>query len=239
LASWRGGATSPPRYRSPDGPVLPFALPRVVFCVDDNYRCQPRPRRAGLALLKPAALAPFLTGDPVEDVLITTADPRALAPNGTLVLQPRGCAELDVGVTLGVLVRGGPSPVVRGYLPVLDFVRRDVPPNQAYLARSFPTHKVVATEVADELDGEAVLTLTIDGVERQHGTTASMIADVDTLITTIGRHYRAEEEWLLLTGSPAGRPADVDSGWPEPGAQIRGEIQGIGTVHATVAPEGA
>jgi len=219
--------------------VLPFALPRVMFCVDDNYRCQLRPRRAGVALQKPAALQPFLGGEAIDDVLITAVDPRSLVPDGTPVIQPRGCDRLDVGISLAVLVAGGPSPVVRGCFAVLDFARGDVPGNQTYLARSFATHTVVSTTVAPPavLDNELTLALSVDEEELQCGRTASMIADVGSLIRTIGRHYQAEHEWLLLTGSPAGRPADRGTGWLRPGATVCGEIGGVGSVTAQVMAE--
>jgi len=220
--------------------VLPFAVPQVVFCAEDNYRCQTRPRRAGVALLKPAALRPYLSGEAIEDVLITTADPRALVADGTPVIHPRGCTKLDVGVVLGVLVVGGRSPVIRGCFAMLDFVRADVPRNQAYLIRSFPTHKVVSTTMAQPsvLEHELTLTLAIDGKPRQRGTTTSMIANVHSLIEVIARHYRHSSEWLLLTGSPAGRPIDTEAGWVQPGMLVEAEVTDVGTVTARVTAEG-
>jgi len=216
------------------------ATPVAVICAEDNYADQPRPRRAGLALQKPEALGRFLSGAPIEDVLITTADPRALVPSGSAVICPGGCERLDVGVSLAAVVGAGPS--IAGYLAVLDFMRLDVPPTQTYLARSFPTHKVtgapVAAGVVDPASG-LELRLRVDGELRQDSSTAELIATPEELLATISRHYEPRAGDLILTGSPKGRPADTDGPWISPGSVVEGEIAGLGTVAATVVAEDA
>jgi 2-keto-4-pentenoate hydratase/2-oxohepta-3-ene-1,7-dioic acid hydratase in catechol pathway len=215
--------------------VLPFPRPRTLFCLDDNYRCQPRPRRAGLALQRPAALRPFLTGEEIEDVLITAADPDALRPDGAEVLLPRGCDRLDVGVSLGVVTREHPD-AIGGYVVALDFARLDVPPTQAYLARSFPTHKVVSRDVVPDIAWPAAMQMRIDGEVRQQSSTQNMIADVQAIIGTISRRYPLAGD-LIFTGSPAGRPADTEGPFLEAGSVIEATIDGVGSVSATVVSE--
>lgn len=211
----------------------------TLFCVDDNFGDQPAPRRAGLALQRPAVLEPYLTGDPVEDVLITTADPRALVPSGASVLRPRDCERLDVGVTLGAVIGAG-GPTIAAYVPVLDFLRLDVPPTQTYLARSFPTHKVVGTPVpAAKVDPERGLRmrLRIDGALQQDSSTADMIAPPARLVAVIADRCALGPGDLILTGSPGGRPADAAGPWVRTGAVVVGEIDGVGTVSASVISE--
>ena len=213
----------------------------TVFCIDDNFTDQPRPRRAGLALQRPAALQPFLTGAPIEDVLITAADPRALVQSGSTVLCPRRCERLDVGVSLAAVVGDGESRIA-AYVAVLDFMRLDVPQTQTYLARSFPTHKVVGQPVrAGEIEPSASLRirLRVDGEVRQDSSLANMIAAPAQLVDTIGRRYGLRSGDVVLTGSPAGRPADTDGPWIAPGSVVRGEIDGLGTVSARVVEEPA
>lgn len=217
-----------------DVPRAQRALMRTVFCVDDNFSDQPQPRRAGLALQRPAALEQFLTGAPIEEVLITAADPRAVVPSGSLVRCPRGCDRLDVGVSLGVIV--GESRSIAGYVAVLDFMRLDIPQTQTYLARSFPTHKVVGQPVG-QLDPAAAMRLQIDGELRQDSSLSSMIATPLLLVATIARHYELQPGDLVVTGSPAGRPADTDGPWIAPGSVVHGEIAGVGTVVAQVVAE--
>lgn len=212
----------------------------TLFCVDDNFRDQPRPRRAGLALQRPAALRPLLTGAPIEDVLITAADPGAIVRSGASVLRPRRCERLDVGVSLGAIV--GDRATIAAYVAVLDFLRLDVPRTQTYLARSFPTHKVLGRPVgADTIDPSAGLPmrLRVDGEIRQDSTTARMIAAPAQLVATIGRRCPLRSGDLVLTGSPAGRPADSDGPWIAPGSLVAGEIDRVGSVSATVIAEPA
>jgi hypothetical protein len=218
-------------------PVRPTAL----FCADDNYGDQPHPRRAGLALHRPDALRPFLTGAPIEDVLVTAVDPLGLRPSGTTVVRPRGCDRLDVGVSLAAVVGDPYQPRVVGYAVALDFMRLDVPQNQSYLARSFPTHKVISPALVtrDDFDSTANLRLTlrIDGETRQESTTAELIAGPDQLVDLIAQRYRLSSGDLVLTGSPAGRPSDHGGPWLEPGSVVEGEIEGLGTVTAHVEEE--
>lgn len=217
--------------------MLPFERPRVLFCVDDNFRCQTAPRRAGLALAKPAAIQPFLSGAPIEDVLITAADPCALVPDGTEVVRPRGCSQLDVGVSLGVLVEGGTRPAIHGYVTVLDFLRADVPRTQTFLARSFPTHKVVSSVVAPGVARDATVSMSVNSEQRQHGTLSSMIVGVEDLVAAIAHRYAEPGPWLITTGSPQGRPADDRAGWPQAGAAVAGMVDGVGVVRAVVQDE--
>lgn len=221
------------------GAGLP-GTPVAVLCADDNYADQPRPRRAGLSLQRPEAIAPFLTGAPIEDVLITAADPRALVPSGSDVLCPRGCERLDVGVSLAAVV--GQDGGIAAYLPVLDFMRLDVPPTQTYLARSFPTHKVAGQPVAaDALDLSAGLglRLRVDGELRQDSSTARMVATPAELLAAIASRYALQAGDLILSGSPNGRPVDTDGPWISPGSLVEGEIASLGTVSATVVAEDA
>ncbi len=211
--------------------------PTALFCVEDNYRCQPRPRRADLALQRPEVLRPFLHGSPVEDVQITAIDPGSLVVDGSAVICPRGCPGLDVGVTLAVVV--GPGARIAGYAAVLDFARPDVPAIQAYLARSFPTHTVISrwTVPRPASTAEPRLELLIDGRRRQHASTAGMIVCAEELLATIARRYPLRPGDLVLTGSPAGRPIDTGDGWAGPGSRVVGRITGIGTVGVMVVAE--
>jgi 2-keto-4-pentenoate hydratase/2-oxohepta-3-ene-1,7-dioic acid hydratase in catechol pathway len=219
------------------------AVPRILFCTDDNYGDQRRPRRAGLALRRPDALRPFLTGAPIESVLITAADPLALRPSGAHVLRPFDCDRLDVGVSLAAIVGDAQQPRVVGYAVALDFMRLDVPQNQAYLARSFPTHKVVSQTLVTADDfGSALsleLTLRIDGEIFQRSSTSELIAGPDELVTVIARRCELHPGDLVLTGSPYGRPVDRGGPWVKPGSLVEGHIDRIGTVRAQIAQEAA
>jgi 2-keto-4-pentenoate hydratase/2-oxohepta-3-ene-1,7-dioic acid hydratase in catechol pathway len=124
---------------------------------------------------------------------------------------------------------------------MLDFMRLDVPGNQPYLARSFPTHKVISHELVPVRELQSVselpLSLRVDGKTLQQSTTANLIAPPDQLVMTIAKRCRLASGDLVMTGSPGGRPADRDGPWIEPGSLIEGEIPGVGTVTAYVTDE--
>lgn len=225
----------------PDHPIALRALPRQLFCVDDNYRDQPGPRRAGLALHQPDVVCPYLTGAAIEDVLITTADPLALQRSGADVIRPRGCERLDVGVSLVAVVSDGDPPGIAGYAVALDFMRCDVPGHQAYLARSFPTHKVISDVVVDaeEIPSIAglIITLHVNGEVRQRSSTSQMIAGPAELVATISARCDLYPGDLVLTGSPAGRPRDDDGPWLRPGSRIEGAVEGVGRVSCAIVDE--
>lgn len=228
--------------------TLPPSAPRALFAVDDNYRSQPRPRRAGLALQRPAALEPFLLGGPADDVLIIAIDPRSISAGGEPIVCPRGCERLDGGVTLALLigepgrgVRPSALPEVAGVTVAIDVVRRDVPQTQGYLARSGRSHTLIgpALVTLDELPSlsELRLWLTVDGERRQDGSTADMVATPEELVAVIGRRFPLQAGDVVLTGTPAGVALDRGSGWLQPGNVVVAEVEGVGRIESLVVAE--
>lgn len=55
-----------------------------------------------------------------------------------------------------------------------------------------------------ELTLPTTLSLSVDGMERQRGTTADMLWSVDALVAHISELWPLEEGDLILTGTPAG-----------------------------------
>ncbi len=131
------------RDRLPPGdhPALPPVDPGVVLGAEDNFTSQERPRKTGLAAMRPAPLEPFRRPDPSEDVWLVPRDPMSVATVGRPIPLPSGCTKLDAGVTLAAIIGSGCTVV--GYAVALDLVRRDVPVEHAYLARSHPGHTVL------------------------------------------------------------------------------------------------
>jgi 2-keto-4-pentenoate hydratase/2-oxohepta-3-ene-1,7-dioic acid hydratase in catechol pathway len=217
--------------------------PRLLLCVDDNYRCQPRPRRAGLALTRPAVLDGLLPGGPFDDVFITAADPRSLVWEGTPVVIPQGCDRLDVGVSLVARIGSSAECPSVAYSVGLDFVRRDVPAVQPYQARSFPTHKLMSAVAVPAagftFDPLAELVLRVDGETRQRSTLAQMIARPAELVALIAERCELRDGDVVFTGTPNGTALDAGHGWLRAGSVVDAEVSGLGTVTATVRAEDA
>jgi 2-keto-4-pentenoate hydratase/2-oxohepta-3-ene-1,7-dioic acid hydratase in catechol pathway len=79
------------------------------------------------------------------------------------------------------------------------------------------------------------LTLAVNGIVRQSGTTGSMIWSVCEQIALISNILTLEPGDVILTGTPAG--TSIASGsFLSPGDQIDASIEGIGTLSLTIGP---
>jgi 2-keto-4-pentenoate hydratase/2-oxohepta-3-ene-1,7-dioic acid hydratase in catechol pathway len=223
-----------------DAPIhLPLVEPDVVLGAEDNFVSQRQSRKTGLAAMRPAALEPFRRPDAAEDVWLIPRDPRSLASPGQGIIEPRGCAGLDVGVALAVV--SGPGGTVAGYSVALDVIRRDVPVEHAYLARSHPSHTHVAKVLcsANYIDdlGDAELSLRIDGEERQRAPLSEMVVQPATLLRSIYHRYRLPAGALVLMGTPPGTALDRGEGWITEGTVVSATITNIGEVAVVVTGE--
>jgi 2-keto-4-pentenoate hydratase/2-oxohepta-3-ene-1,7-dioic acid hydratase in catechol pathway len=218
----------------------------VVLCAEDNFRTQARPRRTGLAARAVEALRPLLRPGPADDVWILSRDPASVvAPPGPVFL-PFGCSRLDAGVTLALVVGRRADGVTEveaheylaGVAVALDVVRRDVPSEHAFLARSWPTHTPVSREVVPlervgNLD-DLSISFAVDGVERQRASTADMVATAAQLLAVITAWVPLNAGDLVLTGSPPGMAVDTGEGWLASNSRLVAEIERVGRLEVTV-----
>jgi len=119
-----------------------------------------------------------------------------------------------------------------------------VPTEQAFLARSYPTHtpisehRVVWSDVP--LGADCSLQLTVNGGIRQSSSLDSQCASAATLITQIARSIRFSPGDLLLTGTPHGIAFDGSERWLGASDEVVASIEGLGqlTVHVQEEPPG-
>ena len=223
---------------------------RLIICVDDNYVDQKKVRKTGLALNPPAFLSAVIRPGPCPEVWFLPRAAASLSMNRVLI-RPAGCQRLDAGVTLAVELAStiGPGDIsvdeaeaAIGWGRIaLDVVRRELPAEQAFLARSYPTHTPVANvrtrwrEVPKGAD--CALQLFVNGELRQRASLATQRATAAVLLTQIARSVRLSPGDLLLTGTPHGLAFDGSDQWLGPGDNLVASIGGLGEFAVSVEQE--
>ncbi len=244
-AAWELAQGDPAAFhrcdRLPSGhhPMLPPVEPAVVLGAEDNFASQEQSRKTGLAATRPAPLEPFRRSDPSEDVWLVPRDPRSVATTDRPIPLPSGCAKLDAGVALAAIV--GSAGTVAGYGVAIDLVRRDVPPEHAYLARSHPGHTVLGPVLCtpDELGppSHVELTLAVDDQPRQRAPLSDMVVSATTLLDSIHHRCPLDPGDVVLLGTPPGNALDRGEGWISNGNLVRAAISGIGEIEVIVGGE--
>lgn len=207
----------------------PIARPGKIVCIGLNYRDHAEETGASI---------------PSEPVVFMK-DPRTMIGPFDDVLIPRGSAktdwEVELAVVIGATARYLAHPsdaaqVIAGYA-----ISHDVSEREFQLERGgqwdkgkscetfnpFGPDLVPADEVADVQN--LGLRLHVNGVERQNGTTASMIFSVPYLVWYLSQFMVLYPGDVINTGTPAG----VALGLPDhpylcPGDVVELEIDGLG-----------
>lgn len=184
----------------------PIALPvGKVVCIGQNYQdhiaeMQSKTAAEALFFIKPStALCP-------------------LAPAFTIPAG-RGAVhnELEIAVLLSQPLTAASAEQVAaaiwGYSLALDLTLREVQANLKQLGRPWEVAKgfdgacpaagfVPAADIAhpQQLD----FSLSVNGVQRQHGNSANMIRGISQLISEMSQHFTLLPGDMVLTGTPAG-----------------------------------
>lgn len=243
LAAFVGGpARTAPRPLNPAALVAPILYPRKVIGIGDNYA----DHNAGLGkprVDKTAKRPVFFLKPPTTGVVGPGPVP-----------YPAGVAKLDWEVELAVVIgrtvrRIDPAAAagaIAGYTIGIDLSARD----WQFDPRSPVTPDVFGGKAFDGScplgpwivpsalvpDPQALsLTLAVNGIVRQSGTTGGMIWSVCEQVALISNILTLEPGDVILTGTPAG--TGIASGsFLSPGDQIDATIEGIGTLSITIGP---
>ncbi len=190
---------------------------------------------------------------PKEPVLFSKATSCIAGPNDD-VPMPRGSTKLDWEVELGIVIGTRASYVARedalahvaGYCTVNDISERSF---QIERGGTWDKGKgcdgfgpigpwlVTKDEVPNPQDLR--LTLTVDGVVRQNGTTKTMIFDVVEIVSYVSQFMTLEPGDVITTGTPPGVGMGIK---PDPiflkvGETMRVAVEGLGEqVQTVVAP---
>ena len=201
LSALRAGAGAPIELASVRL-LAPVTRPGKLICVGLNY--YEHARESGLPV-------------PAEPLLFMKSPGSIVGPHDPIVLPPES-SQVDWEAELAVVIGSATGPVrpsealacVGGYLVANDVSARDLQARdgQWIRAKSYrlfcPLGPWLTT--ADEGgDGSGRrITLDVNGVRKQDGTTSDLVADVAHIISYVSAITDLEPGDLVLTGTPAG-----------------------------------
>ncbi len=215
----------------------PFGRPHQILCIGLNYTDHAAE-----------------TGQPVpvEPILFTKSPNTLVGPNDG-VRTPRGSTKLDWEVELGIVIGRRTSyttgeteaeSAIAGYVLVNDVSERAFQMERAgqwskgKSAETFnPAGPWLATrdEIADVL--ALGMSLDVNGVRRQTGSTATMIFPPAAIVHYLSQFLVLEPGDLINTGTPPGVGLGMTPPvWLHPGDVLELAIDGLGRQRQTVLP---
>ena len=217
-----------------DGDVFDLAGVGKVIGVGLNYR--DHAEETGLPL-------------PKEPTLFLKATSSLCGPNEDVVI-PRDSKGIDWEVELGVVI-GTPGVYiverlaldhVAGYILGIDFSERDFQFNRAgqgFKGKCCDTFGPLGPWLVtrDEIpDAQTLgLRLSVNGVEKQNGSTRDMIFSVAALVSYISRFMSLHPGDVILTGTPAGVGlGQKPPTYLKPGDVVTASIDGLGEQRHTI-----
>jgi len=215
--------------------LLAPVTPSKILCIGRNYRDH----------------ATELGNEVPKEPLLFLKPPSALlAPNGVILmpaLSQRVDYEGELAIVIGRRCRNlgpdeDPRPYIRGYTIVNDVTARDIQKSDGQWTRGkgwdtfCPTGPIVSNEIdlcgyKDTPAATVTVTTRLNGTVKQHGSTADLIFPIADLLRYISATMTLEPGDLIPTGTPAG------VGPVQPGDHVEVEIDGLGTLQNTFAPE--
>lgn len=216
--------------------LAPVQRPGKIICVGHNYV---------------GHLAGDKTTPPEYPTLFSKPVTTICGPGGS-ILMPRVTDEVDFEAELAVIIgrvgryipEAAALNYVAGYAAFNDVSARDYQKRttQWMIGKAFDTFGPLgpALVTADEIpDPHALeLTLTLNGVERQHSNTKHFIFSIPYLVAYISTVMTLEPGDVIATGTPAKLPSGPDTPpFMRPGDVVTVSIEKIGVLTNTVVAE--
>ena len=253
LGTRLGGGSLPPEP-PPEWPAV--ARETLAFTAP-----LPRPRRniicLGLNYAEHARESQDTRGEelalPEAPVVFTKATTTAAGPRDDLELDPAVTEQLDWEVELGVVIGRGGRRIpeeralehVLGYTVINDLSARDLQfrHKQFFLGKSLdgscPMGPWLTTADAVPDPHRLELACHVNGVRKQHGSTADMVFGVPAIIARLSHVMSLEPGDVIATGTPDGVGfARNPPEFLQPGDQVRCEIEGLGSLDNRIVPAG-
>lgn len=207
---------------------------RRIYCVGRNYAAHAREMGAD-----PEREQPFFFMKPADTI----------RHNGATIAYPPRTADLQHEVELVVaLAAGGCNLAVDtavrhifGYAVGIDLTRRDLQNAAKKAGHPWETGKsfdgsapISDVRLASEvpLPDSNGIRLSVNGVLRQDGSTRDLIWSIPEIIAELSTLFELHPGDLIFTGTPSG------VGVLRAGDQISAAIDGIATLHVTIAAAG-
>lgn len=207
--------------------LLPPVLPSKVVAFGRNY----------------ADHAAEMGGEAAQDPFAFFKPSTSVIGSGDVIQYPSFSQELhheaELAVVIGRMCREVPKErvkdVILGYTCANDVTARDVQRREQQWARAkgFDTSCPLGPWIETELDhSDLAVQCTVNGQQRQLGTTAQMVNSVEDLVVNISAAMTLLPGDVILTGTPAG------VGPLQDGDEVAVTIEGIGTLTNKVVKRG-
>ena len=210
--------------------LLPPLIPGKILAIGRNY----------------AAHAQELNNTVPDQPLVFAVMPSAVIGSGDVIewegsltsqVDWEGELAVVIGKTARKVSRVDALDYVFGYTVANDVSARDLQSKdkQWVRAKGLDTFCPIGPGIvtADEIPDPQNLKMitTVDGIEKQHGSTASMIFDLRFLIEYLSRAFTLHPGDMILTGTPAGvGKAQNPPEFLGDGSVVSVEIEGIGKI---------
>jgi 2-keto-4-pentenoate hydratase/2-oxohepta-3-ene-1,7-dioic acid hydratase in catechol pathway len=209
--------------------ALSFACPVApgkIFAIGKNYKAHASEMGGAV---------------PTEPLVFAKAISSLIGPDGTVLLPEESthvAYEGELGVVIGKRCRRvsveRAMDYVFGLTPICDVTARDlqVKDGQWTRAKSFDTFCPAGPFVVSGVDpSDLELVTTVNGVERQHASTAQMVFDVARIVSHVSGFATLEPGDLIATGTPEGVGPLVH------GDKVEVAIAQVGSLRFSVARE--
>jgi 2-keto-4-pentenoate hydratase/2-oxohepta-3-ene-1,7-dioic acid hydratase in catechol pathway len=226
--------------------LAPISRPRKnIFCLGRNYAEHAAESLRAFGQSQSAAVA-----KPDYPAIFTKAPTTVIGPFEAIVVDPGVSVQIDWEVELAIVIGRGGRNIRReeakehifGYTVLNDVSARDIQQRHGgqffkgkSLDGSCPMGPWIVT--ADEVPDPDNLELwtRVNGVEKQHDNTASMMFGVAEIIEQLSFGMTLEPGDIIATGTPAGvgharQPAE----YLRPGDTVECEVAGVGVIRNPV-----
>jgi 2-keto-4-pentenoate hydratase/2-oxohepta-3-ene-1,7-dioic acid hydratase in catechol pathway len=242
VAKAESGGNADAQHPADTALMAPIPVPRKnVFCVGRNYAEH---------IAEGERAQNVKIGVTEHPVYFTKPPTSIVPPDGDVLIFPSLSKAVDYEVELAVVIGKAGRNIskavaydhVFGYTILNDITARDVQRRHGGqyfkgkgLDGSCPLGPWIVTADAIPDPHDLAIGLTVNGEQRQDGSTSDMIFDIPTLIASLSEGLTLEPGDIIATGTPSGVGYAMDPpSFLKAGDTVVCKVSGIGTLRNTV-----